>query len=184
MYDYLKNSALQTAEREKAVYDKMLSLYNQLLFAATEGVYEISVRSHSGLITVPVDLSDGISIAMILAEAFSCRVDKVEEDLNTILMEVGQVADTELNKKWLAKEALTEQHKRNMAEIAQRYSTPALAQQAAATAAPVQKVGRPRKAATPKPELMEAVGALAAQVPMNGSTANAASRATGETPQG
>lgn len=184
MYNYLEGSALQAVEREKAVYEKMLSQYQQLLFDATEGVYEISVRSHSGLITVPVNIADGISITHILVEAFSNRVDKVEENLNTTLIELGNEAEVALNKKWLAKEALIEEHKRNLAVIEQRYSTPALAEQAATTAAPIQKVGRPRKAAKPQAEVMKAVGALAAQVPMNGSTANAAARATGSTPQG
>jgi uncharacterized protein (DUF885 family) len=183
MYDYQENYSRLAAEREKVVYERMLTQYDALLTASIEGVFEVTVRSQSGAITIPVTLSDGISLTHELIECFSERIESVERNLNTSLAELG--AETKHGK--TTSDRLVEVREKNAVEFAawQAAEQSYLAQQAATTATPTQKgPGRPKKAITPKPELMEAVGVMAAQVPMNGSTANAAALATGSMPQG
>jgi len=164
MYDYLDHYGKRAIERQKAVYDKLAAQYYQLLSASDEGVFEITVRSQSGTITIPVDLKVGSGIASELAENFSLRVDKLESNLNTTVANLGvenRSTQREAEEKSLRRAAPTPSY--------------ALAQQAATPVAqaPVPQSARPRKAT------MKAVAGEAALVPMNsGSTAHAASRAT------
>lgn len=155
-----------TVKRYQALYDKFKGIYHALLLAQDEGVYEITVRSQTGVITVPVSFSDGTEIAAMMVENFSKRVDHMETLLNGQLEEAGHELAYDRKKAVIESEAREVEINKERARVAAN-----LAQQAAATAAPAQKgPGRPRKAATPKPEVMEAVGAIAAQVPMNGSS--------------
>lgn len=182
MYDYQENYSRLTADRERAVYEKLLAQYDALLVASIEGVFEITVRSQSGAIVVPVFMNKGIGFTNDLIEYFSERIDRVERNLNTTLKEIGEEAKHAKS----TSEMLEEIRQQNKTDFAQQYAIQQaqLASQAAATAAPVQKgPGRPRRAAIPRPGAMEAAGAMAAQVPMNGSTGQAVGRAV-NSPQG
>lgn len=165
MYDYLDHHGERAIERKKAIYEKLAAQYYELLSASDEGVFEITVRSQSGSITIPVDLKTGNDLTCNLADAFAVRVDKLEEDLNMVVQNLG------LDNQRVKHQAAADGREARVAGIE--------AQAAAIEAArietlqtPARQVGRPRK------QTMHAVGQMAAQVPMNGSTAHAAARAT------
>ncbi|MVN78080.1 hypothetical protein GO988_17255 [Hymenobacter sp. HMF4947] len=89
MLDYQKNYTHKTAKRERKVYKKLLAQYHQLLSAADEGVFEITVRSQSGAITVPVSLGDGGQLTADLVDCFAGRIQLLERNLNNSLIEIG-----------------------------------------------------------------------------------------------
>lgn len=144
------------AAREKAAYDKLLAKYEALQFAADEGVFQVTVHTDSGPITVPVSFLEGRNIAALLAESFAEWVQQMENTLNWSIEAAGD--EFKIDKK--QKEARA---------AAKQPVAPALAQQAAATATPAQRgPGRPRRAATPKPEVGQQLAVAANAVPMNG----------------
>jgi hypothetical protein len=156
MYDHTNDWVNAHTSRLKQLHEDFLAKYDAIQYAQIEGVFECTLRSTSQTVTVGIG---GDEIAQILIEYLSRKLDNIEDRMTYHQAEFVE----EMNE------------------------APQLAQQAAATAAPAQKgPGRPRKAAKPKPELMEAVGVMASQVPMNigTGTGNAAARATGTMPQG
>jgi hypothetical protein len=163
----------------RALYNELEAKYTDALFAQSEGVFEITIRSQSKTISIPID---GMDACQLVIEEISSRLSKTERDLRWHTAEQGVEYADELQQTRLKKEQADKDREQRWTEYEDQQRQ--LARQAAATATPAQKPGRPRKAATPKREVMETVGAMAAQVPMNGSTANAAARATGLTPQG
>ncbi|MGI4873240.1 MAG: hypothetical protein ACRYFX_18925 [Janthinobacterium lividum] len=184
MYDYQQNAARKDAERERVAYEKALAKYDAINMAADEGVFQVTIQSDSGTITMPVSFVTGRDVATWLAEAQAAWLKQVEKYLNSSLVNLGEETEVEQNRVWLrqeqAEEAAAQRRAAFQAE-AQQIRQEDLAQQAAATAAPKQ-VGRPRKP-RPQPELVGQMAGAAAAVPMNGSTAHAAARATGSTPQ-
>lgn len=76
-------------EREKVAYDKLLVKYAALRLAADEGVFQVTIHSDSGVITVPVSYFEGCSIAISLAEGFSKWIGHVEGALNYSLEAVA-----------------------------------------------------------------------------------------------
>jgi hypothetical protein len=189
MYDYQENYSRHAAAREKAVYDKLLEQYDALLKASIEGVFEITVRSQSGAIRVPVSLNDGIELTNNLIEAFTGRIDMVERHLNVSLAELGSETELEMKREKEREQEREATIRRNQeayaAEIQQSLNdyNRLLARDAATSATPIQKgPGRPRKVRL-QPELVGEVAGMAAGVPMNSGTALAAGRAT-NLPQG
>jgi hypothetical protein len=89
MLDYQKNYTHKAAKRERKVYKKLLAQYHQLLFAADEGVFEITVRSQSGAVTIPVDLTHGSQLTADLVDGFLGRIKQLEHNLNNSLIELG-----------------------------------------------------------------------------------------------
>ncbi len=155
------------AAREKAAYDKLLAKYEALQFAADEGVFQVTIHSDSGPITVPVSFLEGRNIAALLAESFAEWVQQMETTLNWSIEAAGDEFKIEKERKVAAEEALEARQKAGRAAIAASYEVPVLAQQAAATAAPVQrKPGRPKR--QPQPEVAQQLAVAANAVPMNG----------------
>lgn len=97
MYDFQENYTQQAAEREKAVYDKLVAQFHQLLYAADEGVFEITVRSLSGPITVAV--ANGSELTQYVVEALSKQIGRIETNLNRTVAEMGSEVKSELRKK-------------------------------------------------------------------------------------
>jgi hypothetical protein len=89
MLDYQKNYTHKAAKRERKVYKKLLVQYHQLLAAADEGVFEITVRSQSGAIAIPVDLKHGGQLTADLVDYFVERIQRLERNLNNSLVELG-----------------------------------------------------------------------------------------------
>jgi hypothetical protein len=179
MYNHQDTWLPTEAQQLEKLYAKQLAQWNALLFAHKEGVFEITIRSQSITETIVLD---GDQIAWELAEAVSDKLSATEAKIRRHTLDKHEhFQDDE------KQEARAEKRRQEAVDLEHevyRLNT-LLAQQAASTAEPVQRqAGRPRKQATPKPEVMEQVAAQAAQVPMNGNTANAAARATGSTPQG
>jgi hypothetical protein len=86
MLDYQKNYTRKCAKRETKVYKKLVAQYHELLTAADEGVFQITVHSQSGTITVPVDMKDGSQLTVELLE---CFIKRIERNLNSTLVELG-----------------------------------------------------------------------------------------------
>lgn len=102
MYDYLKNYNGDTIARYTALYEKFQGMYHALLFAQDEGVFEITVRSQSGAVVIPVGFGDGTEIAAMMVENFSKRVDDIQHQLNYQITELG--AEIEASQKREEKE--------------------------------------------------------------------------------
>ena len=154
MYDLKQNYTRRSVELEKAVYEKLLKQYEQLMSAHTEGVFEVTVRSQNHTVTIPVAFVVGGGVACELADAFAKHVTRVENNLNSSIEEL--------------------EHEDYKATAAAKEPLPTF------NTRPARKS---RKAVQPRPEVMEAVGQMAAEVPMNGSTHHAVARAT-NLPQG
>jgi hypothetical protein len=163
----------------RALYAELEAKYSDALFAQSEGVYEVTIRSQSKTISIPID---GLDACQLVIEELSDRLSKTERDLRWHTAEQGGEYADQIQKERLSGVKREQDTAQRWADYEDQQRQ--LAKQAAGTAAPIQKVGRPRKATTPQPQIMEQVAAQAAQVPMNGSTANPAARATGEMPQG
>ena len=99
MLDYQKNYNRKCAKRETKVYKKLVAQYHNLLTAADEGVFQITVHSQSGTITVPVDMKDGGQLTAELLECFIKRIQRIERNLNNTLAELGFEAKQARNKK-------------------------------------------------------------------------------------
>jgi len=59
MYNYQKDYLKEALTRERAVYKNLLHQWERLSYAASEGVFEITVRSQNETVTVPISLADG-----------------------------------------------------------------------------------------------------------------------------
>lgn len=160
MYDYQQNYSQQAAEREKAVYESMLAQYNALLYASDEGVFEVTIRSQSGAVTIPVNLLHGTQLTQDLIEGFSRRIDKLQSNLNATIEEIGLETRSKTTRKAreeAEREAVMQRNRVAYADLAQQVAVPE----------PVTFNTKTRK---PRPETMKAVGGRAAQVPMNQAT--------------
>ncbi|OGX80839.1 hypothetical protein BEN47_06165 [Hymenobacter lapidarius] len=89
MYDYQQNFSQESATRQTTIYNKLVAQWAALLLASDEGVFEVTIRSQSGPVTIAVCLNDGTEIAQLLAENFGKRIARLEHNLNTTLGEIG-----------------------------------------------------------------------------------------------
>lgn len=110
MYNFQQGShgPERDAERETVAYQKLLAKYEALRTAADEGVFQVTIHSDSGTITMPVSFLEGRNIAITLAEHFADWVEHVEKSLNYSLEAVGD--ELKLDRK--EKEARQQQRNR------------------------------------------------------------------------
>lgn len=155
------------------LYAELEAKYRAALYAQSEGVFQVTIRSLSQTITIAVD---GMDASQLVIEELSNQLSKAESDLRWHLAEQGSEYADELQKSRQKKQEAEADKKQRWAEYEAQQQQ--LARMAATSSVPPQKgPGRPKKA-QPQPEVMQAVGALAAQVPMNhGSTGQAVARA-------
>lgn len=159
MYDYQQNAGEFTAQRERAVYEKLVGVYNQLLFAADEGVFEVTIRSQSGAIVVPVSLNDGSQLTHDLLGVFCKQIDRVEDSLNRVIAENGVEVRQELARK--QQQARQREEDAVAARAAYEAQTRVLAVQAT-----VEPAG-PKRVRQSRPDVMKQTALAASGVPMN-----------------
>jgi predicted helicase len=89
MYDYQKHYTRKMVKRERRVYKGLLAQYHQLLLAMDEGVFEITVRSESGAVTVPLSLAHSGQVVMEVVELHAKRLQQAEKRLNASVKEAN-----------------------------------------------------------------------------------------------
>jgi hypothetical protein len=99
MYNFQQNAVRKDAERERAVYEKLLAKYDTLSTAADEGVFQVTVHTDSGTITIPTEFAKGRGIAIELAEVLSDWIIKIERNLNSSLEALGDEVKEDQNEK-------------------------------------------------------------------------------------
>ena len=160
MYDREQNYSEKTLKREKKIYKKLLAIYNALLFAADEGVYEVTIRSQAGAIVVPVSLNDGCEITHLVVENFGARLSRLEANFKASLENAGVEATTvrESEEKATAEREVTSRQARL------DYAAQGLAIDAELAAGAAALL---RERVTPVCEVLAQVVQLAATTPMN-----------------